>query len=339
MDIRDSLFFRSVEIDRRAVDEKSRSVELSFSSETPVKRYFGSEILLHSAESADLSRLRTFGAALLNHNPNVIVGRVENPRIQDRRGKARIVFDDDEDGNRALAKVRSGSLRGVSVGYIVNKYLKLTDGEEWGGFKGPAYIATEWTPYEVSVTSLPADASVGIGRTLTRSLDGITIETISMKGSTMNQRIEAQRIADAIRSALGKSDGPVTPEQFAEIQDRASVISPEAELEVSRMFRVGRTESEMLNYLLDLRFGPLDAQAYGSTKQQSKKVDDETKAKLIRSIKHPAAFPAETIGGQGSTRQECSCSGSCRTQDNSHMDKEELRAKLVRSFKSPRHPW
>ena len=33
-----------------------------------------------------------------------------------------------------------------------------------GRFTGPCSIATKWTPYEVSIVSVPADPTVGVGR-------------------------------------------------------------------------------------------------------------------------------------------------------------------------------
>lgn len=172
----DKLFYRSFELDRSKVNEDARSVELSFSSEAPVVRWFGQEVLLHGEANVDLKRLRSMGSALLNHNPDRIVGRVDNPRIEDKRGAATVVFDEDEDGERAFGKVKSRSLRGVSVGYAINAAKKLQEGEEWRGYQGPAIIATRWTPYEISLTPVPADSSIGIGREMTRSLDGIEIE-------------------------------------------------------------------------------------------------------------------------------------------------------------------
>jgi len=172
----DEFFYRSYKLDRTTVDKDKRTIELSFSSETPILRYFGNEILLHGAKNVDLSRLRSNGSALLNHNPDNIIGRVKNPRVESKRGKATLIFDDDDDGNRALSKVESGSLKGVSVGYKVLKFRDVMRDEEYEGIKGPAMVATRWAPYEVSLTPIPADASVGIGRCATRSLEGIDIE-------------------------------------------------------------------------------------------------------------------------------------------------------------------
>ena len=179
--IQQQLFYRSFELDRATVNKEERSVDLAFSSETPLERWFGKEILLHGTKNVDLTRLKTMGSALMNHDPNFILGSIREARIENRRGKAKVFFDDDEDGNKALFKVESGSLRGVSFGYLVQKFVEIKDGEEYQGFQGPAHIATRWMPYEISLTPIPADATVGVGRDMTRSLDGISIQRLTNK--------------------------------------------------------------------------------------------------------------------------------------------------------------
>ena len=51
-----------------AVDEENRTVELSFSSEEPCERWFGTEILCHDEECVDLKRLKEIGVCLFNHD-------------------------------------------------------------------------------------------------------------------------------------------------------------------------------------------------------------------------------------------------------------------------------
>ncbi|HNR12424.1 MAG TPA: HK97 family phage prohead protease [Thermodesulfobacteriota bacterium] len=304
----EKLFYRDFEIDSRAINKEKRSVELSFSSEEPVRRWGASEILLHGEGNVDLSRLKKMGSALLNHNANIIVGRITEARLEDKKGKAIIVFDDDEDGNRAMKKVESGSLKGVSVGYMINKAREVRVDEEWEGYKGPAYIATRWTPYEISLTPIPADATVGVGR----SLEGIEIERTEVPNtkpeeSTMEEKdvqrivetaLEKERaalpglIATAVKDAMAEENKPkmrITVEQFDDLSNRASAISPEAELEVSKLARSGKTEVEIQKYLLDLRTGKADAgnTTKGTEGEQGKKVTDEDRAKLVRSLKSP----------------------------------------------------
>ena len=58
---KDDFFYRSFALDRAKVDEKTRSVPVSFSSETPVKRYFGDEYLLHGKNNVDLTASKAWG--------------------------------------------------------------------------------------------------------------------------------------------------------------------------------------------------------------------------------------------------------------------------------------
>ena len=178
MAINDSLFYRDFKLDTRTLDKTNRSIDLSLSSEYPVRRWYGKEILLHEINNVDLSRL---DSALFNHDPDKIIGSYSNQRIEKKQVRALLTFDDDELGNMAMNKVDSGSLRGASAGYSIEKFRELREGEEWEDeegkkYKGPALFALHWSPYEASLTPIGADHGVGIGRCATRSLAGIEIE-------------------------------------------------------------------------------------------------------------------------------------------------------------------
>jgi hypothetical protein len=89
-----------------------RKFELSFSSEEPYQRWFGLEILSHADGAVDLTRLNNIGVLLFNHNTDFVLGRIEQAWIEDKRGKAVVSFDDDDDAelsikksSRALSKV------------------------------------------------------------------------------------------------------------------------------------------------------------------------------------------------------------------------------------------
>ena len=150
------------------VDTDSRTVELSFSSETPYGRWFGDEILCHDEECINLERFNNgLGTVLFNHDRDAVVGHIEKVWIEDNRGKALVRFDTDEQSETIFQKVQSGTLQGVSVGYAVNRYEVLEDQDTkstTGRFNGPAYVVTDWEPLEISIVSVPADATVGVGR-------------------------------------------------------------------------------------------------------------------------------------------------------------------------------
>lgn len=150
------------------VDTDSRTVELSFSSETPYGRLFGDEILCHDEECINLERFNNgLGTVLFNHDRDAVVGHIEKVWLEDNRGKALVRFDTDEQSETIFQKVQSGTLQGVSVGYAIYRYEVLKDEDTKstnGRFNGPAYIVTDWEPLEISIVSVPADATVGVGR-------------------------------------------------------------------------------------------------------------------------------------------------------------------------------
>jgi HK97 family phage major capsid protein/HK97 family phage prohead protease len=141
--------------------EEERSMELSFSSEFAVERYYGSEVLSHQAEAVDLSRLNDGAPVLFNHDPNRVIGVVERAWVdgEKKRGMAKVRFSRNAFAQEVLSDIRDGVLRNVSVGYAVGTLEKSRDMEN-------TYVATSWQPHEVSVVSVPADPSIGIGRAL-----------------------------------------------------------------------------------------------------------------------------------------------------------------------------
>ena len=150
--------------------EDSRVVDLSLSSEEPYKRWFGTEILSHDEEAIDLTRLQELGVALFNHDRDTVIGKILSVELDknERKLRASVRFDEDEESDKIYQKVKSGTLKGVSVGYMVNVWEDVAEGATStdGRFTGPCSVATRWTPYELSIVSIPADTTVGVGRSL-----------------------------------------------------------------------------------------------------------------------------------------------------------------------------
>ena len=141
------------------VSDDERVMEFPFSSEFPVARYFGNEVLSHDREAADLARLNDSAPLLFNHDPNKVVGVVERAWIdgKKKRGYVSVRFSRNSFAQEVLADVKDGVLRNVSFGY------QIEDMEQRGSAD---FVATRWSPYEVSVVSIPADPTVGVGRAL-----------------------------------------------------------------------------------------------------------------------------------------------------------------------------
>jgi HK97 family phage prohead protease len=143
-----------------------RKFILSFSSEEPYARWWGIEILSHVEGAVDLTRLNSIGCVLYNHHRDKVVGKILRAWVENGRGNAEIEFDDDPESDVIYQKVKSGTLKGVSVGYSVDTWEEVAPNKKSsdGRFIGPCEIATRWIPYEVSIVSVPADPTVGVGR-------------------------------------------------------------------------------------------------------------------------------------------------------------------------------
>jgi phage capsid family len=150
---------RFASFERSTVNTETRTVEVAFSSELPVERWFGTEILSHEPDACDLSRLNNGAAALFMHKWDKQIGVIERAWIDDdRKGRALIRFGSGAFAAEKWQDVQDGILRHISVGYDIREYTEtVRDGE-------PTITATRWLPYEVSFVTVPADPTVGVGR-------------------------------------------------------------------------------------------------------------------------------------------------------------------------------
>ncbi|BBM66349.1 hypothetical protein VA249_29950 [Vibrio alfacsensis] len=153
---------RSMLIDAsRGIDEDKRTVEVSFSSEIEVTRWFGIEILDHSPGAVRLERLNDGGAVLMDHNRSDQVGVVEIAQIApDRKGRATLRFGRSERATDIFNDIVDGIRKKVSVHYKIYAY-ELREGENG---QPDTIRVTDWEPTEISIVAVPADASVGVGR-------------------------------------------------------------------------------------------------------------------------------------------------------------------------------
>ncbi len=154
--------FRALDVARDSINTEARTVELAFSSEEPVDRSFGTEILDHSPTSIRTGRLENGGPVLVDHNPTDQVGVVESVSIDgDRRGRVRVRFGRGQRASEIFNDVVDGIRRSVSVGYRIHEMKQERVGK---GAAPDVFRAVDWEPLEVSLVSIPADVTVGIGR-------------------------------------------------------------------------------------------------------------------------------------------------------------------------------
>ena len=151
---------RAMEMELSPIDEDTRTVKMAISSEEPVGRSFGTEVLDHTRESIDLSFLASGRAPLLlDHDPEKQIGVIKSVELDEnaRRLRAEVRFGKGELAREAFSDVVDGIKANISVGYSIGKMERDIDDKQ-------TYRAKSWKPVEASLVSIPADMTVGVGR-------------------------------------------------------------------------------------------------------------------------------------------------------------------------------
>ncbi len=145
-------------LQRMEGEGNERKFILSFSSEEPCAGAFGLEILDHSPGAVDLQRINDIGCLLFNHKRDAVIGKVNRAWVEGNRGMAEVEFDTDEQSEIIFQKVKSGTLKGVSVGYRIDigslERVQTGKVSADGRFTGPCVIARKWWPYDIDLKEL-----------------------------------------------------------------------------------------------------------------------------------------------------------------------------------------
>lgn len=273
--IKTRIEYRQCEIGRAAIDDEKRTVELSFSSEEPYDRYFGTEILDHDKKSVDLKRLNKGGPLLVDHSRSDQVGVIEKAFVgSDRKGRALVRFGKSDRADEVFNDVKDSIRQNVSVAYRIHKMR-----QEESDPDNPIFRATRWEPLEVSIVSVAADISVGVGR----SDKGREVETIierrEVKPMTPEEKAAAEKAA--AEKAAREKGTPATV-----IETREVKVVDQEKIDQARSAEQTRVK-ELLAYgeKLNCRDAALKAISDG-------KSVDEFRTEFIDSL--PNTTPVET---------------------------------------------
>ena len=109
-----------------------------------------------STDGLDLSRLN--GCPVLDGHrqgsARDVIGTVTGHRFEGDKLVATIRLSSATDAAPIITRIKEGTLRGVSLGYRVEKWLESTDPQT----KSRIRTATAWAIFEVSAVAIPADA-------------------------------------------------------------------------------------------------------------------------------------------------------------------------------------
>lgn len=166
-------------VEDESSDQSSRLVELSFASNNPIQHGFGFLELDMNPKSVRLDRLTKGGALLWNHCADHQIGVVQSVSLDKGKAKATCKFSRSECGEENYQDVLDGIKQNVSVGFIPYTIEQKVDKNGKQIFENgePVYISRDWEPFEISLVSIPADISVGVGRSLTNFEEQKRMET------------------------------------------------------------------------------------------------------------------------------------------------------------------
>lgn len=197
---------RELRFERSTVNTDARTVEICFATETPYERYWGVEILDCKPGSVRTQRLKSGCNLIMDHDCRDVVGVVDSFSFgADLCVRAVVRFGKSARAQEIFGDVADGIRTNVSVGYMIHKAILESENEGVG-----TYRVTDWEPYEVTLTSVPADINAGVGR----SLDGVT--DAADAGQTRDDAIDTTG-----------TDAATTAEDAADAEDEAT--NPAAE--------------------------------------------------------------------------------------------------------------
>ena len=183
----------------KAIDADTRRVKVGVSSEEPVERSFGLEVIDHTKASMSLDFLNSGRAPLLlDHDMEKQIGVVERVELDEdaRRLRAEVRFGKSALASEVFDDVTDGIRQNISVGYRIDGRINRDDDPE-------DYYRVATTPMEISIVSVPADQSnlVGVGR----SVPAQTKTQPSMEDVTMTDEVKNDINLDAVKAEAVKA--------------------------------------------------------------------------------------------------------------------------------------
>jgi len=265
---------------------KARTFEFPFSSEFPVKRYFGNEILSHEEGAADLARLNDGGIVLFNHDMNKPIGVVESARIdsETKRGYAKIRFSRNKLATEVLQDVSDGVIRGVSFGYSIDDIDETEDG----------MLARSWSVHELSVVTVPADPTIGFGRSLIAPSQG---NSITMEDKSPNQEINSAD--DSASPSVRTMEEPIKETKV----EAEKSVEIDIKAEVQRAIDENNARTASITSLCR-EFGEYGAEDIAETLIKGNKSVVEARAAILDLVKNKAEVNNTPIRSTDMTTNE-----------------------------------
>ena len=283
-DLDTEMIYRTVDLSRASfIDEAKRRVRIGVSSEQPVERNFGMEILSHAEEDIDMEFIASGRAPLLlDHDMTKQIGVIEEYKIdsENKRAVAIVRFGRSELANEVFNDVQDGIRQNISVGYKINGMERDRANDD----DKPVY-RVQHSPLEVSVVSVPADQSnvVGVGRSKDKQLQ-------TKKVKIMTEEVKNEINLDEVREQSVKEAKAEFKRNSKEILDLAAKHN-KRDL-ADKAIQEGISVEEFRGVLLDniSNDQPLETPEIGMTNNEVKRF---SLVKAIRALANPSDRKAQ----------------------------------------------
>ena len=262
----------------RQDETDDRTVEMSISSESPVARSFGLEVLSHQEGDIDMSRLLNKAPLLKDHDASQQIGVVENAYLDNQRGKlmSRVRFGRGTLASEIFNDVKDGIRTQVSIGYQINpdSMVKSETTDE--------VRVTDWMPMEVSIVSMGADQNVGFGRSLSLNQQTKTEKT---KEVIMTEETKSVDVEEQVRV---KTD-EILAKREKEIAEIIELGARHQKQDLAKQaIRDGKDLSSFRGELLtQIENQPLESQEIGLTETEAREFS------IVKMAKHHAGMQVD----------------------------------------------
>jgi HK97 family phage major capsid protein len=200
------------------------------SSTEPVRRYFGDEVLLHDKANVRTQRLEDgMVPSLFNHNADQQLGAVDSHKLKDGKLTVSGPFSRSAFAQEKRQDYDDGILKAASVGYKVHKMTRIEDEDNPNA--PDRCEVTDWEPFDASLVTVPADATVGVGRAASAEDFPVEVETVGRRS------LGPPRTGLSLRgdlSAVPETSTVIQPKQEIRIMADTAVVPSAAELDIAR---------------------------------------------------------------------------------------------------------
>ena len=226
--------YRDLSLDSRAMVSNDRKIDLSVSSDVPYKRWWYYELLEHTKDAVDLTRMNDGAMNLYNHKRDDYLGVIEKAWIENGKMYNTVRFGTHKRAEEIVKAINEGIMKNVSIGYRVDELVLFKKSDD----DLNTYKATKWTPFESSFVTVPADATVGVGR---QYIDLAPSQSVEILEQVKEVTPDWEKLNQKVNQVIETVDGLVSEDKNMSGENQSTPVLEvnESDVRASERERVG----------------------------------------------------------------------------------------------------